>query len=154
MPARKIMPGLADTSHAVLFLISQGWQTPEAVSAVEQWQDGSGSELDAWVTSLPLQAFQVEGGIVHWRNHARGDPALRWWSALWLFKLGRYGEADKELEAAISNGAPLERCLQLRSAIRIVSNPALEKRDGARSSTNLLLTKLGLSQAPHNGFEA
>jgi hypothetical protein len=129
-------------------LISQGWEARKAILAVEQWQDGSGSELDAWITSLPPQAFQVEGGIVHWRNHSRSDPALRWWSALWLFRLGRYGQADKELEAAIGKGAPMKRCLQLRSLIGILSRSASkEPSDSALYNVNVLLADLGFSRS-------
>jgi hypothetical protein len=111
-PARTMLPELGTTdgalpNHAALFLVSQGWEPRLAISAIQRWQAGEGSALDAWITSLPSEAFQVEGGIVHWRNHARNDPALRWWTALWLSKLGLSREAGEEREAAIRQGAPI-----------------------------------------------
>ena len=112
MPARTMLPELSQTdtarlNHAALFLVSQGWPSRSAISALEQWQAGGRGALDAWITSLPTEVFQVEGGIAHWRNHARSDPALRWWSALWLLKLGFYRQAGEEIEAASSRLASL-----------------------------------------------
>jgi len=119
MPMLQRWPGAGagQPDHAAMFLCSQGWRPGEAISAMAEWRAGNGGGLDRWIASLPTEAFQVEGGIVHWRNHAPADPALRWWSALWLAKLGRYREAAEELEGAIGNGAPMERWRQLRDAL-------------------------------------
>jgi hypothetical protein len=49
--------------------------------------------------------YKVEGGIVHWRNHAPDDSVLRAWSGYWLRRSGRHQEAQKEFDAAIRLGA-------------------------------------------------
>ena len=91
---------------AVLFLMSQGWDWPSAAAAMTAWLDGDGSALDAYAAALDDDAFQVEGGVLHWRKEALDDPVLRAWSARWLAGQGRQDVAAREAAAALSLGAP------------------------------------------------
>jgi glycosyltransferase involved in cell wall biosynthesis len=98
-PVRPILPASV-IGDAALFLVSQGWEERAATAAAAAWRAGDGIKLDDWASSLPAEAFEVEGGIIHWRNTMPADPLLRWWSALWLKRQGRARDAAQEMEAA------------------------------------------------------
>ena len=91
---------------AALFLMSQGWDGIAADDAVTAWLAGETAELQAFVDGLDDNAFQVEGGILHWRKEAMDDPLLRAWAALWLMRQGRAAQAEQEIAAAARLGAP------------------------------------------------
>ena len=93
---------------AALFLMSQGWDGIVADKAVTAWLAGETTPLQAFVDGLDDDAFQVEGGVLHWRKEAMDDPLLRAWAALWLMRQGREVEAQQEIAAAARLGAPPE----------------------------------------------
>jgi glycosyltransferase involved in cell wall biosynthesis len=100
------LPGSGPAGSAVLFLLSQGWNARSASAAVSAWLAGGTGELQAYGEGLTDEAFQVEGGILHWRKEAMDDPLLRAWTARWLARHGRDGEAQQEMAAAVALGAP------------------------------------------------
>jgi hypothetical protein len=91
---------------AALFFMSQGWDGIAADKAVTAWLAGETAPLQAFVDGLDDDAFQVEGGVLHWRKEAMDDPLLRAWAALWLMRQGRAVEAQQEIAAAARLGAP------------------------------------------------
>lgn len=108
-----LRPG--DGRVAERFLVSQGWRPNEAVGAVSEWLIGGGEELEHYASSLPDEAYQVEGGVLHWRNAMPETPLLRYWAALWLLRKGRTDEALREVDAARRSGAPDARCAAAES---------------------------------------
>jgi glycosyltransferase involved in cell wall biosynthesis len=103
---------------AALFLLSQGWDGIAAESAVTAWLAGETAPLQAFVHGLDDHAFQVEGGVLHWRKEAMDDPLLRAWAALWLMRQGRAVEAQQEIAAAARLGAPPDA---LRSCVPVMA---------------------------------
>jgi glycosyltransferase involved in cell wall biosynthesis len=91
---------------SALFLMSQDWSRQGAMAAVNAWRAGRTGELTEYARTLHDDAFQVEGGILHWRKQAMDDPLLRYWSAIWLLRHGRIAEARQELAEALRLGAP------------------------------------------------
>jgi glycosyltransferase involved in cell wall biosynthesis len=91
---------------AVLFLMSQDWEQASAEMAVTAWRAGQTAELMKYASELDYDAFQIEGGVLHWRREALDDPLLRWWSALWLMRQGRTDDARQERAEAVRLGAP------------------------------------------------
>ncbi|MBX9773736.1 MAG: glycosyltransferase family 4 protein [Xanthobacteraceae bacterium] len=115
-PKTRLMPadGPANDgrrSGAALFLMSQDWDEASAQTAVKAWRAGQTDELAEYASGLDDDAFQIEGGILHWRREVMDDPLLRSWSALWLMRHGRVDEARHEMAEAVRLGAP-------RAAIR------------------------------------
>jgi glycosyltransferase involved in cell wall biosynthesis len=95
---------------AGLFLRSLGRPDHEVVADLEAWRVGEGQQLDRAVAALPRAAFEMEGGLVQFRNASPDDPALRFWSGLWLLMRGRLQAARAEMEEALRCGAPAEQC--------------------------------------------
>jgi len=91
---------------SALFLVSQGWPEDAAADAVNAWLACGDDRLSEFAEMASDACYKVEGGIVHWRNHAPDDPVLRAWSGYWLLRLGRDQEARSEFEAAIYHGVP------------------------------------------------
>jgi glycosyltransferase involved in cell wall biosynthesis len=100
------IPGDRPLAAAVLFLLSQGWDGSGAERAMTAWLAGETAQLQAFVDGLDDHAFQVEGGVLHWRKEAMDDPLLRTWAAMWLMRQGRAAEAQQEIAAAARLGAP------------------------------------------------
>jgi hypothetical protein len=96
----------ARPSAAALFLLSQDWDGMAADRAVTAWLAGRTDELRSFAEGLTDDAFQVEGGVLHWRKEAMDDPLLRAWTAGWLVRHGRATEAQQEMVAAARLGAP------------------------------------------------
>lgn len=108
-PARTIFPfqEMPPSSPAgLLFLLSQNWETEVAAEAVRAWYDGRSDALMLYGESLDDEAYQVEGGILHWRKSMMDDPLIRSWTALWLKRSGRIAEAVHEQNEAVRLGAP------------------------------------------------
>ena len=95
---------------AGLFLRSLGRPDHEVAADLEAWRVGEGQQLDRAVAALPGAAFEMEGGLVQFRNASPDDPALRFWSGLWLLMRGRLQAARAEMEEALRCGAPAEQC--------------------------------------------
>jgi hypothetical protein len=93
-------------SASLLFLLSQDWDEGTAQAAIADWHAGRTAALDAYAQGLDDDAFQVEGGILHWRNECPEDPLLRTWAALWLMRYNRRDEAGREMAEALHLGAP------------------------------------------------
>ena len=107
LPEGKLLPGVAESvPSATLFLISQDWEEGEATSAVRAWLAGETERLTAYGRELPDEAFRLEGGVLQWRNASPDDALLRVWTAHWLARSGRAGEATREMAAARTLGAP------------------------------------------------
>jgi glycosyltransferase involved in cell wall biosynthesis len=96
---------LCDLKPAALFLVSQGWSEEEADSAVAAWVAGEDDSLSDFAESASSACYNVEGGIVHWRNQEPDDPLLRAWTGHWLRRSGRHREARSEFDAALHLGA-------------------------------------------------
>ena len=94
-------------SAAVLFLMSQDWDEAAAETAVDAWRAGRTDALMNYASELDDDAFQIEGGILHWRRETLDDPLLRSWSALWLMRQGRVDDARQEMAEAVRLGAPV-----------------------------------------------
>jgi hypothetical protein len=121
-PPRDLMDNFAplsakDNCDAERFLVSQGWNPADAIAAVSAWLASHSDALEQYASALPDEAFQVEGGILHWRNETPESALLRFWSALWLLRQGRDHEALAEIEAARRLGAPKSRCAALEASI-------------------------------------
>jgi glycosyltransferase involved in cell wall biosynthesis len=96
---------LARLTPAGLFLVSQGWQEDEAADAVAAWAIDADDRLSAFAETASDAFYNVEGGVIHWRNHQPDDPLLRVWSGYWLRRSGRDQEAKNEFDAALRLGA-------------------------------------------------
>jgi glycosyltransferase involved in cell wall biosynthesis len=110
-PKARLMPADGPANHAqksgaVLFLMSQDWEEASAEAAVKAWRSGKTAKLVEYASGLDDDAFQIEGGILHWRREVMDDPLLRSWSALWLMRQGRIDEARLEMAEAVRLGAP------------------------------------------------
>lgn len=92
-------------TSGALFLVSQGWDKAEAADAVAAWMAGQDDRLNDFALAASDNGFTVEGGIVHWRNHAPDDALLRAWSGQWLLRSGRPEAAQAEFDAALRLGA-------------------------------------------------
>ncbi|QPC90588.1 glycosyltransferase family 4 protein [Mesorhizobium sp. INR15] len=110
--SRQPKSGLLHDGHSapmpasVLFLMSQDWDEATARNAVDTWSTGRTADLMAYAEGLDDDAFQVEGGVLHWRKAAMNDPLLRYWTAIWLARHDRIAEARHELSEALRLGAP------------------------------------------------
>ncbi|MBZ9796271.1 glycosyltransferase family 4 protein [Mesorhizobium sp. ES1-4] len=109
-PKRRLLdrgdPTMPARSPSLLFLLSQDWNEAAAQDAIIDWHAGRTAALEAYAQGLDDDAFQVEGGILHWRNECPEDPLLRFWTALWLKRHDRHDEADREMAEAMRLGAP------------------------------------------------
>ena len=92
-------------TSGALFLVSQGWDEAEAADAVAAWMAGQDDRLNDFALAASDNGFTVEGGIVHWRNHAPDDALLRAWSGQGLLRSGRPEAAQAEFDAALRLGA-------------------------------------------------
>lgn len=99
-------PATLARSASLLFLLSQDWNEDAAQAAIADWHAGRTAALDAYAQGLDDDAFQVEGGILQWRNENLEDALLRFWTALWLMRHDRRQEADREMAEAVGLGAP------------------------------------------------
>ena len=107
-----------DDCDAERFLVSQAWSPTKAASAVSAWRAGDDDDLERYVAALPDEAFQLEGGILHWRNAIPGNGLLRYWSAMWLARQGRGHDAMAEIDAARRLGASEPRCAALEESAK------------------------------------
>jgi len=109
-PKRRLLqrgdPAMGARPASLLFLLSQDWDEDAAQPAIADWHAGRTDALDGYVRGLDDDAFQVEGGILHWRNECPEDPLLRTWAALWLMRCDRRDEAGREMAEALHLGAP------------------------------------------------
>jgi glycosyltransferase involved in cell wall biosynthesis len=105
-----------DDCDAERFLVSQGWSPADAVAAVADWQAGESDALERYAAALPDEAFQVEGGLLHWRNATPENALLRFWCALWLLRKERSRDALAEIDAARRLGAPESFCAALEAS--------------------------------------
>lgn len=106
-PKRARLAGNGELAPAAaLFLMSQGSDEEAASAAVTEWQAGLRAPMERYAEALDDDGFQVEGGILHWRNEAPDDALLRRWTGLWLLRQGRDAEAAQELAEAERLGAP------------------------------------------------
>ena len=131
-PRRNLMDRFAiikddGTCDAARFLVSQNWEPEAAQFAINQWRSGSSGELDRYILKLSDDVFQIEGGILHWRNTVPTDCTLRWWAALWLLKKARYSESINEVRAARDLGAPIHRC-NLLEQLAVAANEGKGQR--------------------------
>ncbi len=110
--------GAEDDCDAERFLVSQGWGPGDAVSAVSAWRGSDSDDLEQYVAALPDEAFQVEGGILHWRNAIPGNGVLRYWSAMWLVRQGRGLDAMAEIDVARRLGVSGPRCAALEESAK------------------------------------
>ena len=85
-----------ETSAAELFMLSQDRDADDARQALAGWRSGEDSRLADMAASLDDDAFEVEGGVLHWRNRAPEDPLLRLWTAMFLERQGRHEAAQAE----------------------------------------------------------
>jgi glycosyltransferase involved in cell wall biosynthesis len=91
VPKAPVLAGGPDLSPAGLFLVSQGLSVETAREMARDWETGSMAAALARIEGAPDDLFEVEGGILQWRNAMPGDPILAEWSRAWLAGRGAAG---------------------------------------------------------------
>lgn len=89
---------------AARFLTSQGYDYRDARALVDSFLADGDARLIAYAEAAPNEVYQLEGGILHWRNRHPQDPILRCWSGMWLDRQ-EDPNAAAEFEAAAALGA-------------------------------------------------
>ncbi|MEM7527150.1 MAG: glycosyltransferase [Pseudomonadota bacterium] len=97
---------LAHTTPSVRFLASQGWALDDARHALAGFLGGADTRLVDYASAAVDDLFQLEGGILQWRNAHPEDPVLRCWAGIWLTRTGDTEAAAAEFEVAADLGAP------------------------------------------------
>ncbi len=101
--ARALWPEIA--TGADLFVRTVGSAAPEfetslRCSALEDWLAAD----KAIMRSTPARISEAGGGVLHYRNSYREDPALRLWAGLVLLGQGHHVRALAEFQAALALG--------------------------------------------------